>query len=151
MSVNDKYSIKRQHLDIGQRILQDKFPESQIEIKAGKGEPDFVIHGSKEIYVDQKWRDELHDDIAIEYASVNDDGSSSLGWLLTHPEWHILYVMPGVYYYWKTKDILWALKAGRLPLTDSIPSRKGNSDYTTLSFGIKPEILGAIVEKGEWV
>ena len=141
-SRQEVFSLARQELDRGQRILEELYPGSVVRQDGGPRQPDLIVQSHLTFYYDMKYRPDAHSDIALEYGSLGDDGRWFPGWIFTHPDWNLLYLLgDGNWYAWNSRELLDVLKSHRIPLTSHFGSRQGNVNYTTFCFGVRPTTL----------
>lgn len=155
LKLSDKYSARRQTLGLGELILKQIYPNATIKTLAGPNEPDFIVeHATCQYPYDMKIRAQNYNDILLELGSLSDTGQFSLGWLFKHPEWWTLYVFErsGLYHIWQNNDLISRIKQGPIRVIELIPSRKGNTNYTTLSITFPSDTLNHIPTwvSGNW-
>lgn len=155
LKLSDKYSARRQTLELGELILKQIYPNAKIKTLAGPDEPDFMVeHANRQYPYDMKIRAQNYNDILLELGSLSDTGQFSLGWLFKHPEWWTLYVFErsGLWCIWQNKDLIFRIKQGPIRVNELVPSRKGNADYTTLSITFPCEALERVPTwiSGNW-
>jgi hypothetical protein len=144
LKLSDKYSTRRQTLNLGELILKQIYPDATIKTLAGPNEPDFMVeHIGKRYEYDMKIRTQNYNDILLEFGSLADTGQFSIGWLFKHPEWWTLYVFErsGLWHIWQNKDLISRMTQGPVRVNALIPSRKGNTDYTTFSIAFPSDVL----------
>ena len=153
--MSSKYSARRQTLKLGELILRQVHPNAEIKTLAGPNEPDFIVEAANRQYsYDMKIRAQNYNDILLELGSISDAGQFSLGWLFKHPEWWTLYVfeMSGLWHIWQNKDLITRIRQGPVTVSELIPSRRDNRDYTTLSITLPSDTLDHIPTwvSGNW-